>query len=946
MARALIETKFFVPSASEQLVRPRLLRLLDTILLPRYRLALISAPAGYGKTTVVSQWIEKLRNSDPIQTRVAWISVDQHDNDPVRFWTYLTAALMRALSQAVPGFCQNIFQILQSFEAGQGQAGLQPLLESLVNELASLDGRLVIVLDDLNLLADLSVFESLAFLIEHLPPSVALMICTRSDPPLPLARLRARGQLVEVRMADLRFTPEEVIGFMQGVLGLVLRPDQAGALENRTEGWAAGLQMAGLVLHSELPVGGNQDLKLVKMDSRFDALINGFSGTHTFVLDYLAEEVLQRQPEAVQRFLLYTSILDRFCAPLCAALISGDLNFGPASTADEASFAADAILSDLERANLFLIPLDAGRQWWRYHHLFADLLQARLRRRHPALLPELHARAAAWCEQNGFVNQAVHHALAGRQDVLASRLVKKYWQPTANQGDVGQTLEWLRALPDPLVRSDPYLCVAFCWILWLRGQPVELEARLDDALRALAEKPEIPELERDMTEASIPLLQSILQRYQGAYSGALESVHLALRAIDRLHVPVQTILRGVALYQAAEALRLSRDLPAAAQAYNDALPALQSGGVAVAVSGAFVNLVKIYQVQGNLRKASAICHQAIEYVNNQPNPRQPAFGPIYHIFADVLREQNRLDDADAYLTRSMEIGRLSGHMPMITEGSAILARLRLAQGDQKGAEAAVQEVIQAVQKISVQSTRAVAMALQARLWIATGALDRAQNWAECAGLTLPGSDIAAVGMESEWITYARLLLAVGRASDALPLLDRSLLAAQSHGRAGVALEIYVVRALALERAGRLEAAQDDLLRALAWAYEQGYRRIFLDEGRHLAGLLPAVQARAAGPLKRFIQGLLADLRLEEKPDTPIPVEDADVAPSENLPEPLTTREQEVLRLLVDGLSNRDIARQLFVTEGTAKTHVHNLIAKLGVQNRTQAIARARELKLL
>lgn len=938
MAISLVETKFYIPPAGpEQIARPRLLELMDGILARRARLALIAAPAGYGKTTLAAQWIENQQAASPGATRFAWLSLDDGDNDLLRFWTYVIAAIRKA----VPGFGEEIYAVMQGLSTLPSPADLLPWLEAFINALAGLNAGLVLGLDDLHSIHDLSIYESLSVFLDRLPPAVKMIAATRSDPPLALARRRARGELVEIRLADLRFTSQETSGFIHRLLDIDLKPDQAAALEDGTEGWAAGLQMAGLALRTRLP--GSISPLPTDVDRKIETFIQGFSGKQTFILDYLTEEVLQRQPEPVQRFLLTTSILDQFCAPLCAALLSADGAVGETGLVLE----AETILRTLERDNLFLVPLDAERRWFRYHHLFADLLRARLRQTNPKRIGGLHRRAAGWFEQNGHADLAIRHALMGQDYLRAAGLVKLHWQGFANQGDIERPLAWLRALPDEIVRRDAFLSVAFCWLLWLKGLPDELAQRLADADRALKDGQPIDAVERSLSVTSIPLLRSILVRYQGNYRQALELTGQVLKQLDELPWPAQELFGGVALYQQAEALRLSGDLPKAVQAYLSAIPPLQSAGVTIAVSGSYTSRVKILQTQGRLRLALAACQDALRYISNQKNTRLPAFGPVYCCMADILLERNERSEAAGVLAEAMELGKLSGYSPILRDGGRILARLRLAEADPDGARQAMQEVVGSALKTTVPTVIAEARAYQARLAIDLGELSEAQDWAQGAGLSTD-DDLPPDRLEVEWLTFARLLLALEHPEVSIWVLDRRLAVAEAEGRMGAALEMWILRARARHLLGLTELAREDLLRAIQWGSEQGYLRIFLDEGPALSPLLLAVNASAPPPVREYIHALRSAARDElasGEPDAtgttePLPAE------TETMIEALTARELAILRLLNDGLSNRQVAEKIFVTEGTVKTHVHNLCAKLGVQSRTQAIARARQLKLI
>ena len=994
MTVPLLVTKFNIPPLpSGRVARPRLLQRLDAGLQPNCRLILVSAPAGYGKTTLLSEWLYKMaeeRRSNPKRrltfpnatpfrgTRdaghagtgvslspaslvsspvgCAWLSLDEEDNSPTRFWLYLVAALQRA----EPGLGQDVLQILQTTQPLSPQVDLRAILSSLINTLSLLSYGLILVLDDYHLITTPAIYDTLAFFVEHLPPQLRLVLATRSDPlDLPLSRLRARRQVIEIRAADLRFTPDEASHLLNKVLGLDLGREDILALEANTEGWIAGIHMAGLALNyyltelEDLPPLVGTSPENTNRRIQLGDYIKSLSGKHYFIIDYLADEVLNRQPEPVQRFLRQTSILDRLCGSLCDAVLNrgveervspplpreaslGDRS--PAPLSGTPSF-SQQILEYLDRANLFLVPLDNERQWYRYHYLFAELLRARLRQMESATIPDLHRRAAGWYEQHGWIAEAMQHTLAAQDYERAILLVKRYWQLTVNRGEIDQVLGWLKALPAQVVRANAHLSVIYGWLLWLIGQPTELAVRVQDAGRILAGAVAPEDTEVAWLRGSIAVLNSILARYAGNLARAMAYIYEAYEWTRDLPPDLKTGLQGVAQYHLAEAHRLAGDLEQARRVYAEAIPLLEATGITIAVSGAYGHLIKLWQVQGHLRRAYEQGQQALRFIETQENPRQPALAVIHIAVADIFRERNELDAAEKHLTWAMEVGKLSGYLPVTREGGQILARLRLAQGDIAGARAAQQQANLSAQKIQVPALIVETAAAQARLELLLGNVAAAARWAAESGLSSEGSS---PHIELEAVTYGALLSAQGNQAAAIQQLNQCLASAEAGGRLGKVIEILILRAIAYHRHKDELRALTDLSRALTLAQPEGYVRIFVDEGQPVSELLLRCRTRVEATVSVYIDQLLAASR---EPVPPLQLHVVSVQ-ANNLVEPLTERELEVLRLMAAGLSNRDIAAKLVVTEGTVKTHVHNLAGKLGSRSRTQTVARARELGLL
>jgi len=923
----LLATKTFIPRVREGLIpRPRLVRLLDGAM--NRALTLISAPAGFGKTTLLTEWVRTRPES------TCWLSLDATDNDPPRFLSYLIAALQRA----VPGAGAELGRQIRSPQPPDVEA----VLTALVNELAPVPNDLVLVLDDYHVISSAAVNGALTFLLENLPPNLHLVISTRSDPPVPMARIRSRGQMVEVRADDLRFTPDEAAAFLRQAMGLVLSPEQVAALEERTEGWVAGLQMAALSMH------GRDDL---------DSFIRAFAGTNRFILDFLVEEVLSREPEDVQSFLLQTAILTRLTGPLCDAVTG--------------SSGGQEMLERLERRNLFVVPLDDDRRWYRYHHLFADLLRARLHQSGPDPVARLLSRAAEWCERDGQVTEAVGYALAARDYERAADLVARYWQQTTSTGEIDTVWSWLNALPEEAVRNTASLSVAYCWVLWLRGQMEAIEAHLLDAERALSELalPEKfgPDDEAHMVPPSlVTTLRSIVARYHGDFEAAIAHAEHALRlAPENLPPQADARLRAVIFLALASAYDGAGDLDRAAAAYAEMIRWSRLGRSATGVAVTY-RLSGALRLLGRLRAADEVCRDALVYVQAQGMSRLPAAGILHLAMSEVLLERNDLEDAEAHLAQGLDLGKWSGRLDGVRNGAPLLVRLRLARHDARGALAAVQEAESALGEPPPPLARAEMLALRARILVREGSLTEAARCVEEA-VRLVGRDRGQTG-EMVALAASRVEDARCKPAEAVSRLTRSLAAAEERGRLGSALELRILRCLAHVRLGNGREADADLERALAQAEPEGYVRIFVDEGEPMASLLrrlatrPARTSERCGYTTEYLATLLAafgelghgrpptsslgpaGIRIPSATDRASREEQPWRSP--NLIEPLSERELQVLRLMAEGLTNEQIAARLIIALGTVKAHIHNISGKLGAQNRAHAVALAKETRLL
>jgi LuxR family transcriptional regulator, maltose regulon positive regulatory protein len=904
----LLATKLHVPRPPAGLVaRPRLAEALADG--GAGALVLVSAPAGFGKTAFLADWVRG--DSRP----AGWLSLDAGDNDPARFWRHVTAALDREC----PGIRGRVGPLL----GPPPPASFERLVTALINELAGRAGdeEVLLVLDDYHVIEAGAVHASVGFLLEHRPPGLRLALASRSDPPLPLARLRAQGQLTELRSADLRFTVDEAAALLRRAVGAELPGEVVAALAARTEGWAVGLQLAGLSLR------GNHDTA---------GFVAAFSGSHRYVLDYLTEEVLDRQPEEMRAFLLETSVLERLSGDLCDA-VSGRAG-------------GQAMLEAVERAGLFLTPLDEVRGWWRYHPLFADLLRGRLYRDQPGGVQALHRAAAAWFDGRGLVHEAIEHALAAGEAAWAAGMIERNFDALLERAEGEMVDRWVAALPTDVVVSRPRLLLAQALWVILGGRLAEAERLLGDAERALEDASGEPGERLDARVsllANVPAMISLLRAGIARRRRDSEQMdvltrqareHLsaedeALRPMADLYLAVAAQLRG----RTAEA---ERSLAAAVADQHTA------GGRYLAVNIA-CDLGRARQAQADLDGALRAYEQALAIVTEAGAP-PPLACLAYLGMADVLYERDLLDAAERHAADGIALCRQLAETPRLASGLARLAWIRQARGDRAGALEAMNEAQQLASRQVAAGLVSPVPAHRARLQLVLGDVAAAADWARQHGVTI--GDEPDYRAEPEHLVLARVLLAQGRPEPAADLLERWLAAAVDAGRTASTIRISVLLALALAAAGDQAGALRTLGSALALACPRGYVRVFADEGAPMAALLRQVataqragQAEAASVSADFLARVLA--AFGPRPVVSRPAVGARAA-VRGLAEPLTERELEVLRLLDAGRSNQFISRDLTVALDTTKKHVSHILAKLGAASRSEAVARARELGLI
>ncbi len=911
MSTAILATKLYIPPPRPKAVlRPCLIERLNEGM--HYKLTLISAPAGFGKTTLVSEWLAGC------QRPVAWLSLDEGDNDPTRFLIYLVSALRTIMANIGEG----VLGVLQSPQPPSTES----ILTALLNEITTIPEHFILVLDDYHLLDAKPVDEALTFLLEHLPPQMHLVIATREDPHLPLARLRARGQLTELRAADLRFTPAEAAEFLDQVMGLNLSAEDIAALEARTEGWIAGLQLAALSMQ------GHQDVT---------SFIQSFTGSHHFVLDYLVEEVLHQQTESIQTFLLRTSILDRLCGSLCDAVL-----LDPSASGQET-------LEYLEHANLFIVPLDNERHWFRYHHLFADLLRQRIQRsstlstgKEKRGVDELHRRASEWYEHNGSAADAIRHALAAEDFVRAADLVELVMPSTDRSQQYATLLGWLKAIPDELVRLRPVLSTWYASISMSCGELEGVEPRLRDAERWLdttADTAGMVVVDKEEFRR-LPGMIAIIRAGLALARGDIpETVKYARRVLD-LAPEDDLLMLGGAASQLGLAAWTSGDLETAHRMTADGMANLRLAGYISPAIGCARVLADIQIAQGRLHEAMTTYERALQWATEPGAPVLPGAADMYVGMSDLYREFNDLKTAMQHLLTGQALGELAGLSPNPYRWCAAMARIREAQGDLDGALDLLDQAERLYDAAFAPNVRPI-VTRKVRVWVAQGRLGEALDWAREQGLSVENE----LGYlhEFDHITLARVLLARylsdranGSISEVAGLLERLLKAAEEGGRKGNVIEILVLQAIAYHAQGDLPAALLPLKHALMLAEPEGYVRMFLDEGSSMMQLLHEAAAREIMP--DYTGKLLAVFEAEKRKSeykSPLP-------PAQPLIEPLSQRELKILQLIAQGLSNREIGERLFLALDTVKGHNRKIFDKLQVQSRTEAVARARELGLL
>lgn len=923
----ILQTKLHIPRLrANRVPRPRLTDRLDEGLASG--LIVVSASAGSGKTTLLAEWIEhRQQMAGRSRESFAWLWLEDADNDPTRFLAYLLAALQRI----DPNLGEDPFEAVQSPQP----PSLDAMLVELLNDIATLPQRVILIIDDCHTIRAAPIHAALGYLAEHLPENLALVIASRSDPPLPLTRLRARGQVAELRQEDLRFTPDEAVQFLNQAMGLALTPEQVAVLEQRTEGWAAGLQMAAVSLRGREDAG---------------AFIESFSSSHRFVLDYLLEEALNRQSTEVQAFLLQTSVLDRLCAPLCAAVID------PAGQGDAPSaVGAQAIIEQLERSNLFIIPLDNQRRWYRYHHLFAGLLRQQLeiapRKAGLPVLPSpavLHGRAGAWYASQGLLPDAIEHCLTARDYPAAADLVAAAADEMLRYSELATLLSWLEALPEAVIAARPDLCMYHALALVISWQSLErVNSRLQRALAG-----DLPAPLAAVTHA----LDSVIASFQGDVA---RGVARSQQALALLSDP-SSFLGSLTISLLGLAYIFSGNAPGVQPSLEQALEISAQAGNLFAATMLRSQMADMYVFEGYLHKGYDLYQETLRQGVDRRGQTLPVAGLAYLGLGEVQREWNDLTQAEILVKRGLDLTRRWGEATAI-DGYLALAKIEQANGDPGAARAFIERAAAFARRFDASDIddRMVG-AHAARLLTYQGDLDGARRWLEKSGIDLDGSPAAvllkteAAGSafpnlylyELEWTAAARLLLQMGRIEQALEITNALLPIAETGGHLRTRAENLILSGLAYFQLGDEARTLSALGRAVEITASEGFVRLFVDEalgrtaginGAGLAALLRRLPARASQETAGYIDQLLAAILTAAAGGSAIPA-----AP----PELLSVRELEVLHCLAAGMANEEIAGRLTVAVSTVKSHVHNILNKLSASSRLAAVQRARELGLI
>lgn len=903
----LLATKLFIPRPRKNLVaRPRLVERLNAGL--EKKLTLIAAPAGFGKTTLLSEWIPKSPRC------VTWFSLDEGDNDQAKFWAYFIKSLQRLRAELGEG----AFSLLQSPQA----LPITTILTALINDLTSFQDPFAVVLDDYHIIDAQPIHDGLTFLIDHLPKNMHLVITTRVDPPLPLARIRAHDDLTELRANDLRFSVKEAAEFLGQAMGLNVSAEAIVALEARTEGWIAGLQIAALSMQ------GHHDM---------EGFVRAFSGSHRQILAYLATEVIDKQPGRILNFLLKTSILDRLCGPLCDA-VTGEPD-------------GQVILEELEHTNLFVMALDEEGRWYRYHHLFVEVLRARLQRAHPDLMPELYRRASAWYERNGRLSEAVSHALAAKDFMQAARLIELTSGAMWQRGEVTTLQNWLAALPTKIRRASPQLCLAQAWGALAVGQLAVVDSSIVEAEEAMS----------PFDEANVRPLRAEANAIRSALAGyrqdSAKSIELAQRAIQDLPQG-EHFLRGRLTYNLGWASMSQGDLPTASQRLREAATFSLNAGDLSTASFALNALGAGLEAEGRLGESASCYQQVIQAIqkHGQPLPVTAASG-AYVRLGGILYEWNDLDKATQCANQGIELSRPFQTGGALFIGYLVLARVLGAQGDLTSALNALQSAETAARSdATLQPGLRMVEAVRAQFWLAQGNIRSVAHWTKAyeTGLNFPANgDWPGIRQFSpvfdyECLTLVRVRMAQAQWDQALKLLTGLKPVIESGSRNGSLIKLLSLRALALRARALGSESIAALEHVLTLAEPEGYIRTFVDEGEPMRLLLLDYQSIIKKKIGDKVDN--ADVRLLTYTDKLLAAfSQPAVSEKPNhkrLPEPLSERELDILRLIATGRSNQEIAEILVIGVSTVKSHINNMYGKLGTNRRTEAITIAHDMGLL
>ncbi len=922
----LLVTKFTIPPLHSALLpRSSLLEILDqSCTVP---LTLLLASPGFGKTTLLSVWANQ-RTS-----QVAWVTLDNQDNDPTRFWAYVIAALRHSGSRL-----STVGESAEALLHSSQPSFLTGALTSLINELAAHAQDTIVILDDYHLIGEPAIHESLQFVLDHLPPCLHVLLASRSDPPLALARLRVRRQLVEIRETDLRLDRAEAASFLTQVMNLSLTEEEIGHLAQRTEGWVAGLQLAALSM---------------RRHPDRSSWISAFPGSHRLILDYVQQEILEPLPEGLQRFLLQTSVLDRMNAEVCQRL-SGE----PAS---------QQMLESLERAHLFLVPLDEERRWYRFHTLFREVLLARLQATQPEQMTHLHREAALWYQQKGWSHEAISHAKASQDFWFVAELLESCVERLHLQGEFKTLLTWIKFLPQEVLRAHPRLATNYLLAFnmlspFSNGEEQEylnlLWATVEQTLQR-EDQALLEEAERDQLHHRMMILQAWNVGKQALADGNVEQLNNLAEPLQHLSLDDDIVWRQQLEGSIAMAARLAGNFPPMVTALQEMRKMTRMAQDRYQEVQALWGLIGALIALGQLSQARDYCEELSQLVNCLGGPLPVAAYP--DLFqAQLAYEGNQLEEAKSAALIAIEKTTPLQYLDILMCAYEVLIRVCIAQGDLSGAEQAVQEMERANQSAGIPLFHPWIESLRAHLWLAQGHLTQAADWAE---RTSNQQDTLFYNHESAYLALARVYLTQQRYPQVMQLLTALLSSAEQVARVGSMIAILALQVTALQASGATQEALRVLLRLLTATSPEGYLRVFLDAGEPMQQALQALLIPESGQqqdfsippaLASYASIILATFAGEQHPL----VQQKSISPvskalpqsptqaAQRLLEPLTPREQEVLYLLAEGASNQEIARQLVISFATAKKHVASILSKLGAENRTQAIAHARSLSLL
>ncbi len=940
MPNQILKTKLHFPTVQDaQVRRVRLVKKLnDGLQLQKggfnSKLTLVSAPAGFGKTTLISGWIAGLG------LPAAWISLDENDNDTGRFFTYILAGL-----QMVD---PDLGQTIQSTLDLSQPIMVEPLISSLINEITASETPFLLILDDFHTITQTVIHDAIAFLLDHLPPQVHLVIVTREDPQIPFSRLRVRGLLTELRARDLRFTEKETADFFHETMDLDLNLEDIAAIETRTEGWIVGLQLAALTMKSDLA-------------ECIPGFIRDFTGNNRYIVDYLTEEVLKRQPPELRSFLLHTSILDRLSGPLCDAVFPQEReSVGVEDALPNLPAKGQKKLEFIEESNLFLIPLDHERCWFRYHHLFADLLRNQLKTSHPDLVPVLHRRACEWYEHNDLISEAINHGLAAKDFEKASQLVEQTFRDRMSRGEHFSTmLERLEALPEEIITSRPSLNIMYAWMLAIMLHLDEIEPRLQ-----AIEKKSGDGLTAEL-KCQISLIRAELARHSLDFTGAIKNSLKILKSLPK--TPSNTDMQTMtgAVFNLSYSYLSIGNVANSEKWFTEALKISRAAGSITLNMLAMSGLAKTFVLMGELNQAAEIYQQALGLIAETThgiNQIIPSAIYIHIGFGDLLREWNKLEEADLHLKKGIELGKM-GNLDDLTmrDGYLFQAWLKHAEGEQNEAKTLIRQAEALAGKGlhipgfhgPIDACRAKMLLSQVMSTNDTDNLIRVEKWAENCKMkqekswTIP-VETKSLDDENNYLILARFLIIDDEPDQAISLLKSLHDTAEKNGRTGQLIEILILQSLALQKIGHIEKGIMVLKKALSRAEPEGYIRIFIEEGKSMERLLNQVVSR--GIMPDYAGRLLNALETKR-------VKTANLSPmiqnsrigqiQDQLKlDPLSDRELEVLQFLGTDFSGPDIAAKLFVSINTIKTHIKNIYSKLDAHSSYEAVEKAKALNLL